>query len=312
MVSVIMPVYNTEEYLPDALNSVVNQTYSDWELIAVDDGSTDRSGYLLDLWASHDQRIRVIHTSNHGISAARNTGLNEMKGDFIQFLDSDDRLASTALEESLKSLSEKDVDMVIFDAYYEGLDTDYQERTVLSQGVYSADVILEALVTPSIPPYAWNKFCKRHLYDDVRFPDGEKWEDIATTFYTVSRAKWIAVLARPLYYYRQRSDSITKAAVSDHSIYKWRFKQYSKRYEFVKQNYPCFSDVAKNSVLTAGLLYYAYFRSSLCVEERKSIYRYLSSKQFRSGISKKKLIIGRVFFMLFPVVFSCFIKVTYR
>ena len=118
MVSVIMPVYNTEEYLDDTVRSVIHQTYTDWELLAIDDGSTDASGRILDDWACKDSRIRVFHTANAGVSAARNFGLKHMTGDFIQFLDSDDYLASTAIEDALQTMEKENADIVIFDAYY--------------------------------------------------------------------------------------------------------------------------------------------------------------------------------------------------
>ncbi len=216
MVSVIMAAYNTAEYLPTALNSVVSQTYPDWELIAVDDGSMDSSGNILDEWAEKDKRIHVFHTENNGLSAARNVGLKNASGDYIQFLDSDDWLTPTALEEAVSTIEQTNADMVIFDVYYEGMGISFHERSSMEPGIYDSIAVLIALSCPSIPPYACNKFSKRNLYRGVFFPEGEKWEDVATTFLPVSRAERIAVTGVPLYYYRQRSDAITKAAIADH------------------------------------------------------------------------------------------------
>lgn len=134
MVSIIMPVYNTAAYLNEAVNSVISQTYSDWELIAIDDGSTDDSGRILDEWAVRESRIRVFHTSNEGLSAARNVGLNHIQGDYIQFLDSDDWLASTALKEAVLAFTQSEIDMVVFDVYYEGMGVSFHEKNACPSG----------------------------------------------------------------------------------------------------------------------------------------------------------------------------------
>ena len=306
MVSIIMPVYNMADYLDRAVDSVISQTYADWELIAIDDGSSDDSGKKLDDWASRDARIRVFHTKNGGLSVARNVGLKNMSGEFVQFLDSDDWFAPTLLEEAVSAIKEPDVDMVIFDAYYEGMGVSFHEQSPVSAGIYDSRVILRLLAYPTIPPYAWNKFCRSSLYRDVFFPEGEKWEDVGTTFYPVFRARKIAVLDKPLYYYRQRTDSITKKSAEDNSIYKWRFIQYRKRYEFLKQHIPEIADAAKTSLVNCGIRYYTYCDSP---ETRREVHRYLCSKDFTHGITDKKLSVILAGFVLFPLAVAWYIKV---
>ena len=308
MVSVIMAVYNTAEYLGYAINSVISQTYSDWELLAIDDGSTDDSGRMLDEWAKKDTRIRVFHTENAGLSEARNVGLRNMIGDYVQFLDSDDWLAPNAFEEALSAFSQPDIDMVIFDVYYEGMGVSFHEKSSFPNGVYDSLIILKELSRPSMPPYACNKFCKQELYQGVFFPVGEKWEDVATTFYPVSCARKIAILDKPLYYYRQRPEAITKTAIEDHSIHKWRFLQYRKRYDFLKQFCPTISAVAKTSVLKNGILYYAWFSKHLPKIEKDELYHYLCSEEFRSGISSRRVIACRSLFRILPGLTSCMIR----
>ena len=140
------------------------------------------------------------------------------------------------------------------------------KNPTIPDGTYDSLVILEKLAKPSIPPYAWNKFCRTSLYEGISFPEGENWEDVATTFYPVSEAKKIAVLGKPLYHYRQSPDAITKVAIKNGSVHKWRFLQYRKRYEFLKNNYPEIADVAKESVFINGLLYY-----SVCLRGKMKI-----------------------------------------
>ena len=306
MISIIMPIYNVKDYLDAAVDSVISQTYTDWELIAVDDGSSDGSEKKIDDWASRDARIRVFHTKNRGLSAARNFGLKNMSGEFVQFLDSDDWFAPTLLEEAVSAIKEPDVDMVIFDAYIEGMGMNYHEQSPIPSGIYDSRVILKLLAQPAIPPNVWNKFCRSSLYRDVAFPEGEEWEDVGTTFYPVSRARKIAVLAKPLYYYRQRTDSITKKSAMDNSIYKWRFIQYRKRYEFLKQHDPEIAEVAKTSLVNFGIRYYTYCGKR---ETRREVHRYLCSQDFNHGITNKKLSVLHAVFAPFPHFVSLYIKV---
>ena len=117
MVSVIIPVYNVEKYLAECVDSVLCQTYTDYEVILVDDGATDSSGQICDDYARKDPRIRVIHQPNGGLSAARNTGLNAARGEYIYFLDSDDYITSDALEYMVATAEQAQADVVFFDGF---------------------------------------------------------------------------------------------------------------------------------------------------------------------------------------------------
>ena len=113
-ISVIIPVYKVEQYLPECLDSIINQTYKNLEIICIDDGSPDNSGKILDEYASKDNRIRVIHKENGGISSARNAGLDIATGDWISFVDSDDWLDINTYEKLLSSADEANTDIVMF------------------------------------------------------------------------------------------------------------------------------------------------------------------------------------------------------
>ena len=114
MVSVIVPVYNVERYLSACIESVLGQTYSDWELLLVDDGSTDRSGRICDEYAENNSRIRVFHKENGGVSSARNLALDQMRGDFCIMLDSDDLIHPSLLEDTLQIIHDTQTDAVIY------------------------------------------------------------------------------------------------------------------------------------------------------------------------------------------------------
>ena len=115
LVSVVMPVYNVEKYLAEAVDSVLRQTYDAWELILVDDGSTDTSGEMCDSYANKDCRIRAIHQDNAGLSGARNTGMANAKGEYLLFVDSDDYISNTALQDMIETTREEKADYILFE-----------------------------------------------------------------------------------------------------------------------------------------------------------------------------------------------------
>lgn len=309
MISLIMPVYNTEPYLVQAVDSVTAQTFPEWELILIDDGSTDNAGAMCDAYAAKDHRIRVIHQANAGLSAARNAGLASARGEYLLFVDSDDYLEPDTLQVLMETIQVGDADMVIFDARYEEENRSWHERQTLDPGVYDAIEILKALSKPSIPPYAWNKFCKRRLYAGVLFPAGESWEDVATTFYPVSASKRIAVIDRDLYHYRQRSDAITKKAMRDRSIYKWRFIQYKKRYMFLEDHYPEIAAVAADTTALNGIYYCAYCMNGKPMRsEQKEVRRFLYKGAILEKIADRRirLLVKGMYYL--PAAVLCLIQ----
>ena len=307
-VSVIMPVYNTAQYLAEAVESVLRQGLKDWELILVDDGSTDGSGVLCDKWAAMDDRIRVIHTENQGLSCARNTGMKMAQGAYLQFLDSDDWLSSNALETAAQTAAKEDADMVLFDLQYEWQERSWHEQSVLAPGIYNAETVLESLATPAIPPNALNKFCRRELYAGITFPAGEKWEDVATTFYPVARAKRIVVLDAALYHYRQRPDSITKQALKDQSIYFWRYHQYAKRFEALREKHPNAAKAARSSIVKNGIYCAAFcLRGPENRKARRQVRRYLANPVFCGGLPWK-VSAARLGFLIFPTLTSALLR----
>ena len=112
LISVIVPVYNVESYVAECIESIQNQTYMNLEIILVDDGSKDMSGDICDQYAAYDERIKVIHQENGGLSAARNTGIEAANGDYISFVDSDDYIRLTLFEDMLQLLKEYDLDII--------------------------------------------------------------------------------------------------------------------------------------------------------------------------------------------------------
>ena len=177
-VSVVVPVFNTEKWLPDCLNSLARQTHPRFEVILVDDGSTDGSGKICDDFAVSDWRTRVIHEENRGLSAARNAGALAATGEYLLFLDSDDYIDADTVEKLALAASEGDADIVATGFVYT-----YSDREESVASPYGKDIrfgnhdALEELVSGRIPNFAWGKLIKTGLVRKHPFPEGKLFED---------------------------------------------------------------------------------------------------------------------------------------
>ena len=211
LVSVIVPVYKVEPYLDRCVASILAQTYPNLEVILVDDGSPDNCPALCDAWAQRDARIRVIHKKNGGQSDARNVGLDAASGAYISFVDSDDYIAENFIETLYDLLHEyhTDISAVHWKLVYADapeVPAPLSSRNVtLFQG---ADAIRELFTEDTYACYAWNKLCKRELFDTIRFPVGRVMEDLGIAHKILFDAGQIVYSDEPLYYYYQRDSSI--------------------------------------------------------------------------------------------------------
>lgn len=208
LVSVVIPVYKVESYLERCVDSVRAQTYADLEIILVDDGSPDRCGEMCDAYAREDERIRVIHKENGGLSDARNAGAKEARGKYLLFVDSDDYISEELIRKTVTAAEETGSDMVLFDHFHvEGGRTE-----VRSEGLPSGRPL--ALRTEKrlllAAPAAWLKLFRREFYErsGIQFPKGLYYEDLNTMPKFVLAAERIVYLNEPLYYYMIRQDSI--------------------------------------------------------------------------------------------------------
>ncbi len=209
-VSIIVPVYNVEEYLEECLKSIIEQTYRNLEIILVDDGSTDSSGKICEDYKNKDSRIKVIHQKNQGLSAARNTALKIVTGDMIQFVDSDDFIAKNMIEDLISIMHDKEADIVISSHYiYENEKVIKPEYSNQMEIYDMNQAIAQMVLDKKIRFYAWDKLYKSKLWQDVEFPVGRIFEDIATIPKSFVNAKKVVFYDHPFYYYRKREGSIT-------------------------------------------------------------------------------------------------------
>ena len=213
-ISVIVPVYNVAEYLAKCLLSITRQTYKNLEIILVDDGSTDVSGEICDQFAASDDRIKVFHQNNMGLSGARNTGLNQATGRYIFFCDSDDFLVEDALDIMVRKLLNDHADIVacgIAKVYDGALGKNKKEEifTDLRPGRWSGhESVIQMMRSNNICTVAWNKLYRRELFKDVRFPVSVYNEDEASVYKLLYKAGIVSYIPNALYKYYQRNDSI--------------------------------------------------------------------------------------------------------
>lgn len=220
-VSVVVPVYNVKEYLIDCLNSIKNQTYASMEIILVDDGSTDGSAQICDEFEQEDERISVIHKKNGGLSEARNVGLNASKGEYIIFIDSDDLISEKMLEEMVKCIKISNIDIVAcaFKTFEDINEVSYIENSNNDISMVEGRELVQRLYKGeynSIGFTAWNKLYKKSLFqkNGIEYPVGRFYEDAFTTFKLLYKAKQIALINKPLYYYRMRNGSIMNSNIT--------------------------------------------------------------------------------------------------
>ena len=229
MISIIVPVYNVEQYLEKCMDSIINQTYKDLEILVVDDGSTDNSGVIADEYAEKDGRIRVFHTRNQGLSCARNLGLKEAHGEWIGFVDSDDWIEANMYEMLLEKAEETGADVVecgIFRVYT----TRTIEKKAITNPISGIDA-LEALIRGDIQTQVWNKLWRKTIFNEERFPIGCDYEDIATTHKLIETAL-VTGVPHSFYHYIQRNSSISQ----DHGLKNLKdyWKAHKCRYEDLK------------------------------------------------------------------------------
>lgn len=204
LVSIIVPVYNIERYIKKCLESLCRQSYSNIEIIIVDDGSTDSSGEICDGFAVGDARVKVFHKKNGGLSSARNYGILKAKGEYIALVDGDDFVKKDFIEAMVKKAKEKDADLVICGF------NDIVPKEELLSGEDAAARLLTS--QDNLEIVAWNKLYKKELFKDIRYPEGKKYEDSLTTYKILAEAKNVVYMPKSLYCYVSRPGSIMDAS----------------------------------------------------------------------------------------------------
>ena len=213
-VSVIVPVYNVEKYLRKCVRSLILQTYRNIEIILVDDGSTDSSGKICDELAGEDDRIRVIHKSNGGLSDARNAGFEHVSGSFVTYVDSDDYVSERYVEKLVLPFENENIDVSVCKSLPFTIDPDGEEHfssasSITGYCIFPADQALEIMLRQSLfDTEAWSKMYRTELMAGFSFPKGLYNEDLASIYKLFLCSRSVSYCGERLYFYLQRNDSI--------------------------------------------------------------------------------------------------------
>ena len=239
LVSVIVPVYNVEEYLGRCVDSILSQTYRNLEVILVDDGAKDNSGAICDSYAQKDSRVRVIHKENGGLSSARNAGIDIASGDYLEFVDSDDWLEPDAVESMIQQALTHQVDLVLGGRWDVSAETGEKKKglcPVKQEVIPGTEMVRRIFRWENCDSSACDKLFHRSLFREIRFPNGKVVEDVPIMYKIVLDAGRVALLDRPIYNYYHRAGSITYTRVSEKNFH---FSEHtSVIYPYILKHYP--------------------------------------------------------------------------
>ena len=275
-ISVVVPVYNVEKYFDNCVESLVNQTYSDLEIILVDDGSSDGCPQMCDEWAGKDTRIKVIHKTNGGLSDARNAGMKIATGKYIGFIDSDDYIALDFFDTLLLVMEKENSDIVecsVGKFYEDGRFEEYSDDLAVT--TFETESALSGLISENpFHQHVWNKLYKTQLVKDIPYAVGKLNEDEFWTYQVFGRAKKVSKINKTMYYYFQRSSSIMGESYNIRRIDALEGK--SNRQKYIEKNY-------SNLAVQAKIDFYGS-----CMFAYQCVLKYLSGKEKREAITRIK------------------------
>ncbi len=269
VISIIIPVYKVENYLDQCIESVVNQTYQNLEIILVDDGSPDNCPQKCDDWAAKDKRISVIHKKNGGLSEARNFALDKMHGNYLMFVDSDDWIEYNTIEIMLDALIREDADYCscgIINWYF-----DVNKEVFIKRNYFvgNSEAALKRLYNQTLLPVAaCGKLIKSSTWGRLRFPLNKLYEDAFTTYKVIDNASKIIQIPDGLYHYRIRSNSIMTSSFSMKNMD--LNEAWKENYLFSKQKYPKVEKDAHSFWLEHLPPLINKFPKKLCKEEKEA------------------------------------------
>ncbi|MFQ9516380.1 MAG: glycosyltransferase family 2 protein [Eubacterium sp.] len=310
LISVIVPIYDVEPWLDECIESIVNQSYTNLEIILIDDGSPDKCPQICDEWAKKDNRISVIHKKNGGLSSARNAGLEVCKGEYISFIDSDDFIHKDMYKIMLHDIKEKNVDVVkCSKSVYENA-TFTKFNKLDAPKYYDREEILDCYFyhKEDFCGGAWDKLYKAELFDDVRFPEGINSEDYYMYAKIYSKINKLYYNDISLYYYRVRENSICSTnTLNSHSYDKIIICDMVK--EFVDNQIP---ERAADAVAFQILGRYSTYYDLMKKEHEKSVekeWKRELRKYRKKAMKHKKLSMSfKIKYLLFSTSVTGYIK----
>ena len=263
-ISIIIPVYNVEKYVKKCIESVINQEYTNLEIIIVNDGSTDNSGDICDYYANKDKRIILIHQENQGLSMARNNGLDIATGEYIGFVDSDDWIAPDMYYMLYDNAVRYNADISMCNFYYidhNEKKTPYSNENVnvkMLEGVYK--IAHNIRLSNNC---VWNRLYKRHLFNEIRFPKGKTFEDIFVMHKLIENANKLVLSSQCKYYYLLRENGITLGQFNLSQLD--QVEAYMQRHEYISSNYVNLEKTCRKFIFFSLLwvIHRAYLHNSI-------------------------------------------------
>lgn len=236
MISVIVPVYNVHQYLNRCIQSILTQTYQDFELILIDDGSTDGSELICDQYAKKYKSIVVIHQRNAGLSAARNAGIEAARGEYIAFVDSDDFIHARMFEILYGNIKKYDADISVCNFWWQAEDARVINETGENETVlFEGDAVMRQLFEKELVTIvAWNKIYKRHIFNRLRFQEGKLHEDEFMIHFLLYECKRSVYTSCKLYYYIKHANTITSSLLSQRRLQD-TIQAFSERLSFFEE-----------------------------------------------------------------------------
>lgn len=321
LVSVIVPIYKVEKYIHRCVDSIINQTYSNLEIILVDDGSPDSCGAICDEYARTDNRIVVVHKANGGLSDARNAGLDIMHGYFVTFVDSDDYIYLDYVEKLYKAINDNDADISVCAEEYV-LELSNGKEKVIKRPFreYEGTKILTveealscSLMQDLFEASAWAKLYRANLFSDVRYPVGFAYEDQGTTYKTFLKSERVAFLGEHLYCYLQRNGSILHSGGSSKRFWDG-IQMVEKQYKDVIEVFPSLEQSANSRLLS---MYFHAFIGGIHTNDRALIDLSWNGIKTRRSIqnlskSRTKLLVAIVLSYLGENAFMVITKLLYK
>lgn len=235
-VSIIVPVYKVEKYLEECLESLENQTYTNFEIILCDDESPDKCPKICDEYAQKDTRFKVLHKKNGGAASARNAGLEIATGEYIGFVDSDDLVNVQYIEKLVNNLEESEADISVC-GYFNLNKVSAEKIAIEKTGIYSEVEFLNRFLWDWKCGLLWNKLFKAEVLKNVRFAEGHVIDDEFFTYKAVMNSKKVVVADEPLIYYRLRSSGVMTQGKIERQLSD-RMEYLTERFELVTKRYP--------------------------------------------------------------------------
>lgn len=306
LISVIVPVYNVSNYLRKCIDSILQQSYQNIEVILVDDGSTDASKEICDFYEKSDSRVICYHKENGGLSDARNFGIKKSHGKYLVFVDSDDYISDKMVEKLYQLIHQFHVKIGVvgFDFVYEK--NKRKKEKYKKNSVYRLDKkrALEHLFSDNskIGNYAWNKIYEKELFAKVEYPIGMNMEDLGTTYLLLDQVDFIAVNEEKLYHYFQRENSIL------HSVNKKlksdKFELANKRFEYFLKHHKDY-EMNYYSIIAVSLDCYPYLSQYL----RQNAQKIIKNKKYKKSFWKYANLKEKIKFMIFNLDEKLFYQV---